>query len=161
MLTHLTAQHAVSDFCHLYWTHAAFSANVAILTAQNSFLLGLSPQLPSLTVGLWIWVLDWPMSLILATSTSGLRPSCRFICIHVDTALCLFVNPHKEIPQTIWCCPKMLKIRILLILTAIHNTCRDHTHTSIYICMNTHSCATSCISLVNPYCSILPLGLDK
>ena len=44
--------------------------------------------------------LNWPISLALATLSSGLRPSCRFTWVHVGTALCLFgtINSLKETP---------------------------------------------------------------
>ena len=51
-------------------------------------------------------------------------------------------NLHKEIPQTIWQCPKMLKIKSFLLsliherterLTNVHTHTHTHTHTHIYI----------------------------
>ena len=80
----------------LMWLRAVFSANVAILTARDPSLLGLSPQLPDFLTAnssTPCLRLKWPTSLVLATPTSHLGPSRRFTWVPVGTTLVHFWRP--------------------------------------------------------------------
>ena len=114
------------------WTHTVLSATVAILTPRDHFLPGF---------------INWLTTLLTANSQTDQRtfvlfhPYFRsriFTKVHAGIALCLFWHKdhpdQKKIFQTIWRYLKMLKIKILLILTAIHkHTLRPHTYIHIYI----------------------------
>ena len=110
---------------------------VCLLTSRDPSLLGLSFQLPgSSTQSLR---LNWPTCLVLFHPYFRSQIFANFTWQaelfiyfwHQDLSR---VTHTKRFLQTIQRRPKMLKIKILLILTATHNTHRDpHTYTHIYI----------------------------
>ena len=101
---------------------------------------------------LWLWVLDcW--SLNANWLTNVLDPCYPYFQsrtlkqVPAGTAFCrLWCEDYTKIFLSIWCCPRMMKIKILLILMATHQHTQRCTHIHPYIYIYTHEYILLCNS---------------